>query len=78
MVKTKKYNFYNKKLDIKNFDENIEKSNSKGSKRMWNTVKSLSGKLTIQPPRKIVKDGTVITLVMKISNFINTFFVQKN
>ena len=52
-VKVKKCNyFHKKKLDIKkNFEDDNDNSSSRGSKKMWNTVKSLSGKQCIQPPR---------------------------
>ena len=65
MVKSKKFNFYKKKLDIRNLDDNSENSSTSSSKRMWNTIKSLSGKLSIQPPRKMVNEGNVVTSVTK-------------
>ena len=40
-------------------------------------VKKLSGKLSIQPPRKLVIGGKVITSVKSIANHINKFFVNK-
>ena len=44
MVREEKMKFYNKKLNIHNFDENGSKNEFSGSKNMWNTVKTLSGK----------------------------------
>ena len=65
MVREEKIKLYNKKLNIHNFDENGSKNEFSGSKNMWNTVKTLSGKPNMQPPRKIVVNGKVYTSVKK-------------
>ena len=77
MVKEAKSAYYNTKLNIHNYDKNKGSQGSNGSKKMWSMVKKLSGKLSIQPPRKLVVEGKVITLVKTISNLINKFFVNK-
>ena len=44
---------------------------------MWQMVKSLVGKASIQPPRKITSEGKVITSLKTISGLINNFYIQK-
>ena len=44
---------------------------------MWQTAKSLVGKASIQPPRKIIFEGKIITSLKTISGLINEFYIQK-
>ena len=66
MVKEAKSAYYNKKLNIHNYDNDKGSQGSNGSKKMWSMVKKLSGKLSIQPPRKLVVEGKVITFVKSL------------
>merc|ERR1711867_431512 len=77
MVKEAKSTYYNKKLNIHSYEIDNGSQVSNGSKKMWSMVKKLSGKLSIQPPRKLVIEGKLITSVKSIANHINKFFVNK-
>ena len=77
MVKKSKNGYFYRKLDIKNAEKEVNLEKGEGSRKMWQTAKSLAGKASIQPPRKIIFEGKIITSLKTISGLINEFYIQK-